>query len=108
MAEPRKTPLDDLSEWLSSGKASFNRVRQRVGMSVAVLLVLVVAGGAVWWKWEDIAQSLGVESIIARSTPRSQRLTARWSGRRRTPKGRRRKRPRRRRNACFSKLARMD
>lgn len=74
MAEPQKTPLDDLSEWLSSGKASFNRVRQRVGMSVAVLLVLVVVGGAVWWKWEDIAQSLGVESIIARSTPRSTRI----------------------------------
>jgi hypothetical protein len=71
MAEPEKDPLDEPRTWLSSWKASFNRVRQRVGMPVAVLLVLLVAGGTVWWKWEDIAKSLGVESIIARSTPRS-------------------------------------
>ena len=70
MAEPEKDPLDEPRTRLSSWKASFNRMRRRVGMPVAVLLVLLVAGGIVWWKREDIARSLGLELIIARSTPR--------------------------------------
>lgn len=72
MAEPKKNPLDKLDDWLSSWKASFDQLRQRVGMPVAVLLLLLVGGGTVWWNWEDIKKP-GVESLITHFEYRSEK-----------------------------------
>jgi hypothetical protein len=66
-----KGPLEKPIDWLSGWKASFERIRQRYGMPAAVLLALSVAGGLVWWKWDDIAKRPGVESILARFTQRA-------------------------------------
>jgi len=57
---PLEKPIDCLSSW----KASFGRVRQRCGMPVAVLLGFSVAGGVIWWHWDDIAKRPGVETIF--------------------------------------------
>jgi tetratricopeptide (TPR) repeat protein len=65
MDEQEKGPLDKLSQWLSSWKVSFDRLRQRFGMPVAGLLTLSVAGGLVWWNWDDIAKRPGVEWVLA-------------------------------------------
>jgi len=72
MAEPEeKGPLEKPIDWVSGWKASFERIRQRFGMPVAVLLALSVAGGLVWWNWDDIAKRPGVESILARFNQRA-------------------------------------
>ncbi len=66
MAEPEdKGPLEKPIDWFSSWKASFERVRQRFGLPVAILLILSVAGGLVWWNWDDIAKRPGVDWVIA-------------------------------------------
>jgi len=59
-------PLEKPIDWLSSWKASFERMRQRFGLPVAILLALSVAGGLVWWNWDDIAKRPGVDWVIAR------------------------------------------
>jgi hypothetical protein len=67
MAEPEeKGPLEKPIDWLSGWKASFERTRQRFGMPVAVLLALSVAGGLVWWNWDDIVKRPFVEPVLAR------------------------------------------
>jgi hypothetical protein len=67
MAEQEeKGPLDKPIDWFSGWKASFERIPQRYGMPVAVLLTLSVAGGLVWWNWDDIAKRPGVDWVIAR------------------------------------------
>jgi hypothetical protein len=67
MAEQEeKGPLEKPVDWFSGWKASFERTRQRFGMPVAVLLALSIAGGFVWWNWDDIAKRPGVEWAIAR------------------------------------------
>jgi hypothetical protein len=72
MAEQEeKGPLEKPIDWFSGWKASFERTRQRFGMPVAVLLTLSVAGGLVWWNWDDIAKRPGVESILARFNQRA-------------------------------------
>jgi hypothetical protein len=72
MAEPEeKGPLEKPIDWFSGWKASFERIRQRFGMPVAVLLAFSVAGGWVWWNWDDIARRPGVESILARFKQRA-------------------------------------
>src|ERR1700730_10614788 len=66
MAEQEdKGPLEKPIDWFSGWKASFERIRQRFGMPVAVLLALLVAGGPVWWNWGDIAKRPGVEQFLA-------------------------------------------
>ena len=71
MAEQEeKGPLEKPIDWLSGWKASFERMRQRFGMPVAVLLALSVAGGLVWWNWDDIAKRPGVEWVF-RVQPKS-------------------------------------
>jgi tetratricopeptide (TPR) repeat protein len=62
--QEEKGPLEKPIDWLSSWKASFERIRQRFGMPVAVLLALSVAGGLVWWNWDDIAKRPFVEPIV--------------------------------------------
>jgi hypothetical protein len=72
MAEQEeKGPLEKPIDWFSGWKASFERIRQRFGMPVAVLLALSVAGGLVWWNWDDIAKRPGVESLLARFKQRA-------------------------------------
>jgi hypothetical protein len=72
MAEPdEKGPLEKPIDWLSGWRASFWRISQRFGMPVAILLGLSVAGGLVWWNWDDIAKRPGVESIHARFNQRT-------------------------------------
>jgi tetratricopeptide (TPR) repeat protein len=72
MAEQEeKGPLEKPIDWFSGWKASFERIRQRFGMPVAVLLALSVAGGLVWWNWDDIAKRPGVEAIFARLNQRA-------------------------------------
>lgn len=67
MAEPEdKGPLEKPIDWFSNWKASFERIRQRFGLPVAVLLFLSVAGGLVWWNWDDIVKRPGVGSLLAR------------------------------------------
>jgi hypothetical protein len=61
MAEPEeKGPLEKPIDWFSGWKASFERIRQRFGMPVAVSLAFLVASGLVWWNWDDIAKRPGV------------------------------------------------
>jgi len=69
--QEEKGPLEKPIDWFSSWNASFERVRQRFGMPVAVLLSLSLAGGLVWWNWDDIAKRPGVESILARFKQRA-------------------------------------
>jgi hypothetical protein len=69
--QEEKGPLEKPIDWFSGWKASFERMRQRFGMPVAVLLALTVAGGFVWWNWDDIAKRPGVESILARFKQRA-------------------------------------
>src|ERR1700730_16327735 len=65
MAEPEEQgPLEKPIDWFSGWKASFERVRRRFGMPFAVLLTLSVAGGFVWWSWDDIAKRPGVEWVL--------------------------------------------
>jgi hypothetical protein len=72
MAEPdEKGPLEKAIEWFSGWKTSFERMRQRFGMPIAVLLALSVGGGLVLWNWDDIAKRPGVESILARFKQRA-------------------------------------
>ncbi len=65
MAEQEKNALDKLTDGLSSWKASFDRLRQRFGLPIALLLVLTVIGGLVWWQWDDIAKRPGIEAFVA-------------------------------------------
>jgi hypothetical protein len=65
MAEQEKGPLEKPIDWFSGWKASFERIRQRFGTPVAVLLALSVASGLVWWNWDDIAKRPGVERVLA-------------------------------------------
>jgi hypothetical protein len=60
-----RAPLEKPIDWLSGWKASFERIRQRFGMPVAVLLALSVAGGLVWWNWDDIAKRPGINRACA-------------------------------------------
>src|SRR5437667_368954 len=55
----QKGPLEKPIDWFASWKASFERVRQRYGTPVTVLLTLVVVGGLVWWHWDAIAGRCG-------------------------------------------------
>jgi hypothetical protein len=72
MAEQEeKGPLEKLIDWLSGWKVSVERIRQRFGMPVAVLLALSVAGGLAWWNWDEIAKRPGVASILARFNQRA-------------------------------------
>jgi len=65
MAEPEeKGPLEKRIDWLSGWKASFERIRQRFGVPFTVLLTLSVAGGFVWWNWNDIAKRPGVDWVL--------------------------------------------
>jgi hypothetical protein len=66
-----KGPLEKPIDWFSGWKASFERIRQRFGTLVAVLLSLSVVGGPVWWNWDDIAKRPGVESLLARFNQRA-------------------------------------
>jgi hypothetical protein len=67
MAEQEEEgPLEKPIDWFSSWMASFRRIRQRFGLPVAILLVLSVAGGFVWWNWDDIAKRPGVDWVTAR------------------------------------------
>jgi hypothetical protein len=61
--EEEKGPLEKPLDWLAGIKSSFGRIRQRFGLPIAVLLALSVAGGFIWWNWEDIAKRPGVEWI---------------------------------------------
>jgi hypothetical protein len=66
MAEQEeKGPLEKPIDWFSGWKTSFERVRQRFGMPVAILLGLSVAGGMVWWNWDEIAKRPGIEWVLA-------------------------------------------
>jgi hypothetical protein len=66
MAEhDQKGPLEKPIDWFSGWNSSFERVRQRFGMPVAMLLALSVTGGWVWWNWDDIAERPGVEWVLA-------------------------------------------
>ncbi|MGB8900034.1 MAG: hypothetical protein WCC90_12730, partial [Methylocella sp.] len=49
-------PLEKPIDWLSGWTASFERVRQRRGLPVAILLALLVVGGFVLLNWEHIAK----------------------------------------------------
>jgi tetratricopeptide (TPR) repeat protein len=65
MAEPEeKGPLEKPIDWFSGWKASFERMRQRFGLPVAILLALSVAGGLVWWNWDEIAKRPGAEWVL--------------------------------------------
>jgi hypothetical protein len=71
MAGPEeKGPLEKPIAWFSGWKASFERIRQRFGIPVAVLLTLSVAGGLV-----ELGRHRepcpGVESILARFNQRA-------------------------------------
>jgi tetratricopeptide (TPR) repeat protein len=61
MAEVEKGPPDKLIDWLSGWKVSFDRLRARFGMPVALLFILSVACGVIWWNWEEIAKRPGIE-----------------------------------------------
>ena len=63
--------LEKPIDWLFGWKASFERVRQRFGLPVAVLLTLSVAGGLVWWNWDEIAKRPGVEFNSRALQPKS-------------------------------------
>jgi hypothetical protein len=69
--QEEKGPLEKPIDWLSSWKASFERIRQRFGMPVAVLLALSVVGGLVWWNWDDIAKRPGGRSLAIKITSRA-------------------------------------
>ena len=60
----QKSPLEKPIDWFASWKASFERVRQRFGTPVTVLLTLVVVGGLVWWNWDAIASRPGVNWVV--------------------------------------------
>jgi tetratricopeptide (TPR) repeat protein len=65
MAEPEaKGPLEKPIDWFAGWKASFQRVRQRLGLSLTVLLTLAVAGSFVWWNWNEIAKRPGIDWVI--------------------------------------------
>jgi tetratricopeptide (TPR) repeat protein/pimeloyl-ACP methyl ester carboxylesterase len=49
-------PLEKPIDWLFGWKASFERVRQRFGLPVAILLALSVASGIALWNWDHIAK----------------------------------------------------
>jgi hypothetical protein len=70
MAEPEKNFLQQLIDSVSSWKASFDPLRERVGwLSAAVFVVLAAAIGAVfyiWSNWKDIKDRPGVPWILAR------------------------------------------
>jgi hypothetical protein len=65
VAEVEKGPPDKLIDWLSSWKASFDRLRNQFGVAVAVLLVLLCVGALTWWNWDDISKKLGVVDIVS-------------------------------------------
>jgi hypothetical protein len=66
MAELQKTPLEQLIDWISSWKASFDQLRERIGWPLTVLIVLAAAGGFLWWKCDEIAKRPGVKWLIER------------------------------------------
>ena len=61
MAEVDKGPVDKLVDRLSGWKASFDGLRKQFGMPLALLLIFSLAGGVIWWNWEEIATRPGVE-----------------------------------------------
>jgi H+/Cl- antiporter ClcA len=64
MAEPEKNPLEKVIDWFSGWKASFDQLQGHIGWLAAVLLLLLVVGVLIWWRWEDIVKRPGVKRFI--------------------------------------------
>jgi hypothetical protein len=65
VAEVEKGPPEKLIDGLSTWKATFDRLRNRFGAPVAILLVLTLAGGLVWWNWDDISKRPGIIELLS-------------------------------------------
>jgi hypothetical protein len=64
MAEPEKNPLEQVVDWVSGWKASFDQLQGHVGWLSAVLLLLLVVFVLIWWKWVDIVKRPRVKWFI--------------------------------------------
>src|SRR5262245_28697433 len=66
--EEQKGPVEKLIDWLSGWKASFDRLRQRIGFLGAVAAMLFIAiGGAglyVWSNWKELRDRPGVAWLV--------------------------------------------
>jgi hypothetical protein len=60
-----KDPPDRLIDWLSGWKTSFDRLRNQVGVPLAVLVLVLCACGLVWWSWEEISKKPGVLNLVS-------------------------------------------
>ncbi|MGI8569235.1 MAG: hypothetical protein ACR2KT_09315 [Methylocella sp.] len=75
MAEQEKNFLQQLIDWVSGSKASFDQLRDRFGwLAAAGLLVLaavVAASFYIWSNWKDIKERPGVERAVKRFNRRA-------------------------------------
>jgi hypothetical protein len=68
VSEELPEPLKKASGLLNAGKQLYVRVEKRWGRGAAIavigLLVGLVGGLLVWWKWPDIKQRPGIEQVV--------------------------------------------
>jgi tetratricopeptide (TPR) repeat protein len=64
MAEEKKNFLQLWIDWFSSLRETAGKLVNDVGWSLAVVIVLAIAGGLLWWKWKDIKERPGIESLL--------------------------------------------
>jgi hypothetical protein len=74
VTEPEKNPSEQLIDWFSGWKASFDQLRERIGWAGALALLLTLVAALIWWKWEKLVQLPGVRPLIQLLTRRRIRL----------------------------------
>jgi hypothetical protein len=64
MGEADRNVADRIDGQLVGWQATFDRMRRRFGTSVAVLLVVFLGFGTIWWNWSDIRTKPGVDQLV--------------------------------------------
>jgi hypothetical protein len=56
MAEPEKSPFENLIAGPSGWPEAYHQMQQLIGARGAILFILFAAALLVWWKWEEIVK----------------------------------------------------
>ena len=66
MAEPAKSPFENLIVGPSGWPEAYHQLQQLIGARGAILFILFAAALLVWWKWEEIVKRPWIKPAIER------------------------------------------
>ncbi|HXZ01507.1 MAG TPA: tetratricopeptide repeat protein [Stellaceae bacterium] len=55
----------DLPDWVIRAWRAFVYLRNRFGVSAAVIVAVLAVAAVVWWQWDEIAKKPGVSAVVA-------------------------------------------